>query len=400
MKNWLSLEPSSSSLVLGLASTAAVIAVVGVIMALAGWVEVGRFRRKREVPPAELPAMTVLKPLYGDEPLLEAALASVCAQDYPLFQVVFGVQDPTDPALAVVAGLRARFPDCDIAVVVDDSAEGPNRKVANLMNMLPAARYDVLVIADSDMHAAPDYLRRIATALAVPGTGLVTTLYSGLPGDSGIAAELGATGISHLFLPGAIIARRLGRQDCLGATMALRRETLEAVGGFAALVNHLADDQVLGRLVRNTGMSIGLAATVPATTVPETTIGALFRHELRWGRTILALSPLGFVLSAIQYPVAWALLSLVLSGFEESRLALVLAVWVGRALLARGIDVSLGLRAPAPVWLLPLRDLISMAVFLTSFVGRRVEWRGRTMRTVDARAAGRASYKLPGATAT
>jgi ceramide glucosyltransferase len=378
---------------LALACLAALVAGAGVVIALAGWVEVARFGRSRPPPPAALPGITVLKPLYGDEPMLEAALASVCAQDYPLFQVVFGVQDAADPALASVVRVRARFPACDIAVVIDDSADGANRKVANLMNMLPFARHDVLVIADSDMHAAPDYLRRIATTLAEPGIGLVTTLYTGLPANRGIAASLGATGITHLFLPGAMIARRLGRQVCLGATMALRRQTLESVGGFAALVNHLADDHVLGRLVRDSGLGIGLAATVPATTVPEVTLRALFHHELRWGRTILALTPLPFALSAIQYPLGWALLALLLSGGREWALALLLAIWAGRAVLARGVDAALGQSAaPAPVWLLPLRDLISIGVLLASFAGRDVQWRGRTLRAVDAR---RAGYKVP-----
>jgi ceramide glucosyltransferase len=377
---------------------AALTAGAGLALALAGRIEVARFRRNTAPPPASFPGISVLKPLYGDEPLLEAALASICAQDYPRFQVVFGVQDPNDPALAAVARVRTRFPDRDIAVVIDDTADGANRKVANLMNMLPHARHEVLVIADSDMHAAPDYLRQIAATLAAPGVGLVTTLYTGLPAQRGVAAEMGATGITHLFLPGAIIARRLGRQDCLGATMALRRQTLEAVGGFPALVNHLADDHVLGRLVLDSGLRVGLAATVPATTVPEATLGALFRHELRWGRTILALTPIPFALSAIQYPLAWALLALLLSGGEEWALALVLATWAARAILARGIDSVLGLSAaPAPVWLLPLRDVISVGVLVASFAGRDVQWRGRTMRAVDAR---RAGYKLPSTSAT
>ena len=125
--------------------------------------------------------VTVLKPLHGDEPLLEEALASVCRQDYPAWQVVFGVQDRADTALPVVRRLRARFPDRDIAVVVDPTPHGPNRKVANLINMLPAAKHDVLVIADLDVHVAPDWLRRLVAALEGPGVGVATTVYTGLP---------------------------------------------------------------------------------------------------------------------------------------------------------------------------------------------------------------------------
>ena len=125
--------------------------------------------------------VTVLKPLYGDEPLLEQALASVCQQDYPEWQVVFGVQDRADTAMPVVQRLQNRFPECDIAVVVDPTRHGPNGKVGNLINMLAAAKHDVLVIADSDVHVARDWLWRLIAALVAPGVGLVTTVYTGLP---------------------------------------------------------------------------------------------------------------------------------------------------------------------------------------------------------------------------
>jgi ceramide glucosyltransferase len=351
-----------------------------------GWICVRRFRARREAPSPALPAITVLKPLHGDEKLLEEALGSLCEQDYPAYQVVFGVTSPGDPALAVVERLRSRFPERDISVVVAPAARARNRKVANLINMLPAAKHDVLVVADSDVHAAPDYLRRIATALAEPGTGLVTTLYAGLTLERSVVAALGATGITHSFLPGALMARRLGRQDCLGATMALTRETLASVGGFAALVHHLADDHVLGKLVEAKGQEVRLASTVPATTVPETRLGDLFRHELRWGRTIRALEPAGYAASILQYPAFWALFAL---GFSRGALwaaGLLLGAWVVRAAAARGIDralglVSVGLATRAPIWLLPVRDVLSALVVLASHVGTRVEWRGQVLHT-------------------
>ena len=234
-----------------------------------------------------------------------------------------------DTALPVVRRLQARFPDCDIAVVVDPTAHGPNRKVANLINMLPAAKHDALVIADADVHVAADWLWRLVAALEAPGVGLVTTVYTGLPAHGPLpptpsrkgrgslplaVSRLGAMQINHYFLPGALLARAMGRQDCLGATMALRRETLERIGGFAALVNHLADDNVLGRLVQGLGLRVALADTVPATTVPETTLGALWRHELRWARTIRALVPVQFAASVLQYPLVWAVLAVLLAG--------------------------------------------------------------------------------------
>ena len=189
---------------------------------------------------AQWPAITVLKPLCGDEAMLEAALGSFCAQDYPDFQIVFGVQSAADPALAVVARLRRRFPDVDMDLVIDGTRHGRNSKVGNLLNMIASARHDVLVISDSDIHASPGMLRSVAGALMQPGVGLATTLYIGLPATAALAGALGASQINHTFLPGALMARGLGRQDCLGAVMALERSTLERIGGLEMLADHLA----------------------------------------------------------------------------------------------------------------------------------------------------------------
>jgi ceramide glucosyltransferase len=364
---------------------AALMAVAGVGQALAGCWLVRRFRTRAVPQAGDRPPVTILKPLFGAEPLLEQALATLCTQEYGTFQIVFGVHGPRDPAVAVVRRLQARFPDCDIALVVDPTPHGRNNKVGNLINMLAAARHDILVIADSDVHVAPDYLARVVDTLQRPGVGLATTLYAGLPASASLAGSLGATGITHSFLPGALIARALGRQDCLGATMALRRETLDAIGGFAAIADDLADDAALGRLVRAQGLSVALANTVPATTVPEERIGALFSHELRWARIIVSLAPVPFALSVVQYPLAWALLCLALSGGAEWAWLLLLGVWFGRAALGRGIDRALaltrsGFSRPAPILLLPVRDLLSVAVLLASYASDQVHWRGAVLR--------------------
>jgi ceramide glucosyltransferase len=415
-----------------LATIATALAGVGVLQAVVGAALTGRFVAAHAVHPdtplalrlgADPPPITVLKPLHGEEPLLEQALASVCAQDYPAFQVVFGVQDPADTALPVVARLRARFPRCDIAVVVNPAQHGPNRKVGNLINMLPAAEHDLLVIADSDLHVQRDYLTRIAEAMAQPRTGLVTTLYTGLPAAHGLVQQLGATQITHSFLPGAVLARAMGRQDCLGATMALHRDTLIGIGGLPALVAHLADDQVLGRRVMALGLAVRLAGAVPATTVPEARLRDLLRHELRWARTVRALEPAAFAASILQYPLFWGLLVLLLGDGGAWSFGVFGLAWVGRAVAATWVDRVLepllvtppapgerldtgprwhqrsgkpvraddlrlqdggklgemavqGLAFPCPVWLLPLRDLISVGVMLASYAGREVDWRG------------------------
>lgn len=384
-----------------LAIVPALLATAGIVQAVAGYSAAKGFRvRLDETPAGNRVAMTILKPLCGDEPLLETALASLCEIDYPAYQIVFGVQDPADPALAVVERLRARYPDCDIDVVVDPRQHGENRKVGNLINMLALARHDVLVIGDSDVHVTPDYLDRIADSFADPAVGLVTTLYTGLPADHSLAATLGAAGITYGFLPGALMARKLGRQDTLGATMAIRRPTLAAIGGLHALVPHIADDHVLGRLVQEHGYQVALAATVTATTVPEQRFAPLFQHELRWSRTVLSLVPFEFTLSAMQFPLFWALFAVGLSGFEDWAVGVFLAAWVARAVAALGIDRALnlsrsGLAAPPPVWLLPLRDTLSIAVWLASYASDQVTWRGRVLHTGRSQSQDEIAYTPP-----
>ncbi|MGI4944685.1 MAG: bacteriohopanetetrol glucosamine biosynthesis glycosyltransferase HpnI [Janthinobacterium lividum] len=352
----------------------------GVVQSAAGWLAVRRFSRQPAAAPVTRPPVTVLKPLHGDEPLLEDALASYCEQDYPAFQIVFGVQDAADPALRVLRRLRARFPGVDMAVVVDPTPHGANRKVANLINMLPEAKHDVLVIADSDIHAAPDYLDSLVRSLAVPDVGLVTTLYAGLPSGDSLTGRLGSSGINHAFLPGALLARAMGRQDCMGATMALRRDTLDRIGGLPALSDHLADDAVLGRLVRARGLDIALASTVPATTVPETRMPALFQHELRWARTIQSLVPVEFALSAVQFPLFWSALLVGLSGGDAWTWLVFASAWAVRGASASGVERQLGLAPGLPIWLLPLRDLFSVSVILASYWTDQVAWRGQTLR--------------------
>jgi ceramide glucosyltransferase len=341
-----------------------------------------RFARGQRWGPTARPPVTILKPLYGDEPLLDAALSTVCTLGYPEYQVVFGVSSADDTAIPVVRRLQSRFPGRDLTLVVNPTRHGPNLKVGSLINMLPAARHEILVIADSDLHVRPDYLDRLVAALEQPATGLATTPYAGLPASSSVPALLGATQITHTFLPGALLSRALGRQDCLGATMALRRAILRRIGGFEALVTHLADDNALGRLVQATGLAVRLAGTVPLTTVPEDTFRALFRHELRWARTIRALVPGQFAASCLQYPIFWGLVALVLA--PAWGWIVVAAAWLARIASARGVNRALSRlgiapATPVPIWLLPLRELMSVGVMIASFTGLQVDWRGHTM---------------------
>ncbi|WP_438381281.1 bacteriohopanetetrol glucosamine biosynthesis glycosyltransferase HpnI [Asaia sp. BMEF1] len=369
---------------LGYAS--ACLAVAGCAQSVIGAGLIAAFRRSEkrriarpESPVLPLPAVTVLKPLHGDEPLLEDALRSFCEQDYPEYQIVFGVQRQDDTAIAIVRRLATEYPERDIALMIDGTTHGTNRKIANLINMYPSAKHDILVISDSDIHVQRDYLRHVVATLSQPNVGLVTTLYAGLPASSSTVREFAASQINHNFMPGVMMSRMLGRQDCLGATMALKRALLERVGGLGALADHVADDAVLGQLVRAHGKAIALAPCMTWTTVAEPTAGHMIEHELRWGRTVKNVEPVGYGLSAIQLPLFWS--SVVLFCCWPARWALwfFLCVWAVRVLAALMIDRCLGRLSPSVYGLFPLREWLSAAIMVGSARGQRVEWRGQTL---------------------
>jgi ceramide glucosyltransferase len=355
------------------AAVVALLSVIGCLQCIAGWIAVARFAGRPSATPAEYPPVTILKPLYGAEPLLEEALASCCRQAYPTFQIVFGVRDEADPALVVARRLQARFSDCDITIVVDPALYGTNRKVSNLINMLPSARHDLLVISDSDLHLPADYIAQLVAELEKPRTGLVTAAYVGLPpADLGWCAELGATHITHGFLPGVLLSRALGREDCLGSTTMLSRDTLSRIGGLGALVDVLAEDNIMGQRVRDLGLTIGLADTLVAATVPEPSLPALWHHEVRWTRTIRATAPWELAGSTLQYPRA--LWSVALFG----------GGWAVRAICMIGIDRAVRRKTErrlsmTAAWLPPIRDILSVVEIGASYGIGRVWWRGHEM---------------------
>jgi ceramide glucosyltransferase len=364
-----------------IADATALFAGAGLIQAGTAVQALKRFNRQPRTQLETRPPISILKPLKGDEPLLEAALASFCTQSYPEFQLVFGVQDRHDPAIAVVERLQTLFPDLDIALVVDETRHGGNGKIANLINMWPAAKHDIIVIADSDVHVTPHFLERIVGTLHAPKVGAVTALYAGFASGSSVAGRFGAAQINHIFLPGVLVGRMLGRQDCLGAAVALRRSTLIRIGGLPALLPHLADDAALGRLVRRLDLQVVLAPSLVVTTVSEETLPALFGHELRWARTIRALEPLTYSTTLLQYPIFWAAMTVLLSHARFWALGFAVFVWAVRSLEARAMARQLE-RGAFSGWLLPMRELFSIVVLLASYLGNRVVWRGSSMAVV------------------
>jgi ceramide glucosyltransferase len=358
---------------------AGLFALIGVIQQFIGTLLVERFIVLKSPSLQKPPPVSILKPLCGVEPLTELALESFFLIDYPDYQLVFGVQNAADPVLPIVRKLQARYPDREASIVINPAQHGSNRKISNLINMLPTARHEMLVMSDADIHVPPYFLNSIVSELRAPNVGLVTTLYTALPGTPALATALGANQINYTFLPGALLARKLGRQDCLGVTMALTRTILNEVGGLHAVVNHLADDQVLGRLVRAQGYALTLAPIVPATTVPEANFRELLRHELRWARTIRALVPIPYAASVLQISLFWAFIALAATGFAGWAWVMFLAVLTIRTLLAQRIDTALGLAKAGNAWLFVLRDIVSAAIYIASFTGNQVDWRGQRM---------------------
>ncbi|MDR6183685.1 bacteriohopanetetrol glucosamine biosynthesis glycosyltransferase HpnI [Asaia bogorensis] len=370
--------------VLGYAS--ACLALAGCTQSVIGAGLLSAFRRNERkilqqtpVNSSTLAPVTVLKPLHGDEPLLEEALRSFCEQDYAQYQIVFGVQRGDDPAIAIVRRLQRDYPELDLDLVIDGTTHGANRKIANLINMYPAARHDILVVSDSDIHVQRSYLRDVVQTLSAPEIGLVTTLYAGLSATRSIVRQFAASQINHNFMPGVMMSRLLGRQDCLGATMAFTRATLERIGGLQALADHVADDAVLGQLVRAHSRKIALAPCLTWTTVAEATARDMIDHELRWGRTVKNVEPVGYGLSAIQLPLFWA--SVTLACFQATLQAemFFLAVWAIRSATAFFIDRLVGQSSPAVYALFPLREWLSAGIMVGSARGQKVEWRGQTL---------------------
>jgi ceramide glucosyltransferase len=357
---------------------------LGIAQGVAGLLAVIAFAARKPPRLTGLPPVTILKPICGDEPLLEEAITSFCRQNYPDVQLVIGAQDAADPALAAARRVAHWHPEADVQIVVDPARQGVNGKIANLINMLPYAKHDVLVIADSDLHVTPDYLEKIVAELQLPGTGLVTTLPAAEPAAAGPAATIGSSHLTHGFLPSALIGAALGRQDCLGGTMALYRDDLERIGGLEALVDQLADDNLLGEKIRELGLAVRIAKTLPVVTVQEKTFHDLWQHELRWARTIGSVAPLSLAGCVLQYPIFWALLALPIFSKPLWGLALLATACAARALIQRGIDAALAPHRarpvhPTPLWQLPVRDVLSVAEIVASFFGRQVVWRGRTL---------------------
>jgi len=325
-----------------------------------------------------LPPVTLLKPVAGAEPNLESNLRSFCTQDYPEFQILFGVRDGRDPAIPIVERLVREYPQRHAALVVDARVAGSNYKISNVLNMMPHARHDLLVVADADCRVGPTYLAEVAAAFADPAVGAATCLYKGTPLRPRLADRLGAMFINEWFLPSVLVALLTEPlRYCFGATMAVRRDVLQKIGGFEALASYLADDYMLGHLVAGAGLKVVLVPHLVDITVDEGSPAALLRHELRWARTMRTVRPVGYALSGLTDAIPLTILCGAIRGFGSVDLLLVGLAAVLRVLAHYATRARLNLPGPAVPWLVPIRDLLTFGIRVMSFTGRRVAWQNQ-----------------------
>jgi len=370
----------AETIIVGIGVTCLALAMVGCIYALAAVAAVRRFAGDDGSPPAAFPGVTILKPLAGVEPGLYEDLASFCDQDYrgPV-QILFGVQERGDAAVGVVERLIAERPGRDLELVVHASAHGANPKIANLAELERRIRHEVVILADADIAVERGYLRETVAALGAPSVGAVTYLYRGVA-RKGVWARLASMGIDYHFLPSVVVGLWLGlARPCFGSTIALRRSTLDAIGGFARFADHIADDYAVGEAVRAIGMKVAIPSLILAHSCTEQTAAELLRHELRWARTVRAVNAAGYAGSVVTHPLPFALLGASLTGFGIPGAAVLAAAIACRLVLQLQVDHTVHVRSDR-WWLGPGRDLVAFGVYLASFFIDVVSWRGRRYR--------------------
>jgi ceramide glucosyltransferase len=332
--------------------------------------------------------VSILKPLKGTDPGMYESLRSHCLQDYPEYEIIFGVSDPLDPAVAVVGQLRMEFPQQAIRLVTCGKNLGANTKVSNLAQMRAEARFEYLLVNDSDIRVEPDYLRRVVPPLANSKVGLVTCLYRGIAGPT-LGSRLESLGISTDFCAGVLAARNLesGIHFGLGSTLAFRASDLQAIGGFESLVDYLSDDYEIGKRISMSDREIELSEVVVETFLPEYTWRGFLEHQLRWARCIRDSRRWGYSGLLLTFGLPWSMVALIVA--KGAAWAWFLLGITGGVRLAMALVVGREVLQDAQVarwlWLIPLRDFVALFVWIASFAGRTVVWRGHRFSLKDGR---------------
>lgn len=354
---------------------AAMAAAYQALALLASLIWLGWARRPRPTDNGPYPGISVLKPVRGLDPGFAEAIASHARQNYPQFEILFGVSDPADPAVQAIEKLRAQFPKRDIRVIYS-TTRAPNGKTGVLMDLGREARYPLWLVNDGDIRVPPNYLKRVAEPLREPANGLVTCLYRAEA--EAWPARLEGLGIATDFAPGVLVAPMAGVSEFgLGATLVFRAADFQRAGGFAAIAEYLADDFQVGRLLHALGLRCVLSDTVVTTHLSGTSWTEVWRHQVRWARTIRISKGAGYAGLPIAQASLWALAALLAGHWRIAAALIVLRLAAG---IAAGYGV-LGARDALRLWwLMPLRDLAGVAVWAAGLFGRTVEWRGQRLK--------------------
>jgi ceramide glucosyltransferase len=345
------------------------------------------------------PPVSILKPLRGTDPEMYEAFRSHCLQDYPEFELIFGVSDPQDPAIDLVNRLKQEFPERSICLIYCTQILGANVKVSNLVQMLPGARYEHLLVNDSDIRVKPDYLRRIfhpfasgadtlvksgASATGKP-VGMVTALYRGLETGT-IGSKLEAIGIATDFMGGVLSARQLeGIHFGLGSTLAFTKAGLSSIGGFEPLLDYLADDFELGRRLSAKGYEVVLSDAIVDTFIHDYDFKDYWAHQQRWARTVRDARKWGYIGVGVTFGVPWAMVAVIFAGGAAWSWAVLAVTTLARYVMAHTIAGRV-LRYrdwPAHAWLIPIRDVLASVIWFTSFAGHKIIWRGNVFTLKD-----------------
>ena len=331
-------------------------------------------------PTQTFPPVSILKPLKGTDSDIYESFRSHCLQDYPAeYEIIFGVSDADDPAVASVQQLQREFPGHAIKLVVSPNKLGANVKVSNLEQMLPVARYEHLIVNDSDIRVERDYLRRVIAPLTDNQVGMVTCLYRGVAAPT-LGSRLESLGISTDFCAGVLVARQLesGLHFGLGSTLAFRRRDFELTGGFRAILDFLSDDYQLGHRIANLGLQVVLSDVVVETHLPAYDISGFFAHQLRWARSVRDSRAGGYVGLVTTFGLMWSLLAVIsahAAPWSWAALGMTLLLRLAVALVV-GRSVLQDRQLVKHLWLLPLHDVVRVAVWVASFAGHTVTWRG------------------------
>ncbi|MBT1072290.1 bacteriohopanetetrol glucosamine biosynthesis glycosyltransferase HpnI [Pelotalea chapellei] len=337
------------------------------------------------VPKLQLPApdVTILKPVKGMDEDSYANFASFCNQKFPSkVQLLFAAASADDPVIPVIHSLSKEFPDQDISLVINPAIHGPNHKVSNLINSFSKAKHDIIIICDSDIRVTPDYLSRVIAHFDDPRTGLVTSLYR-TSQVHGLATAVEATGFSTEMIPNVMVALQLeGLSFALGASMAVRREALAAIGGFKSLADYLADDYQLGNKISRAGWNIALDSCFVESVMKAEDLPTVFNRQLRWARTMRISRPGGYLASGITFPFPAAVVAAFLATDVATALTAIGLLYVVRLTVSTLFSRALvrDNLLPRWLWLIPLRDMLSFFSWALSFMGNSVEWRGNRFR--------------------